>query len=277
MKNLFIILIIALISVSCSPKKNEIVTKVEGDNIEEQMIAAYEAGVKALENGDIIYATKKFNESELLYPQSKWAPKASLMSAYAYWSQSYYQNSVDELNRFLNTYPKNPNLDYAYYLLGMNYFDSIIDEKKDLKPLRESKKYFEILVKKYPDTDYALDAKYKLDLIQDIYAAKELYIARHYIKKQKWIAALNRLKTIVDEYQTTIFIEEALHRLVEVNYIIGLEDEAKKYAKILGYNYQSSEWYKKSYNIFQMNDKNLLRETKFDQKKKLLDKVKSFF
>jgi outer membrane protein assembly factor BamD len=277
MKNLFIILIIALISVSCSPKKNEIVTKVEGDNIEEQMIAAYEAGVKALENGDIIYATKKFNESELLYPQSKWAPKASLMSAYAYWSQSYYQNSVDELNRFLNTYPKNPNLDYAYYLLGMNYFDSIIDEKKDLKPLRESKKYFEILVKKYPDTDYALDAKYKLDLIQDIYAAKELYIARHYIKKQKWIAALNRLKIIVDEYQTTIFIEEALHRLVEVNYIIGLEDEAKKYAKILGYNYQSSEWYKKSYNIFQMNDKNLLRETKFDQKKKLLDKVKSFF
>jgi outer membrane protein assembly factor BamD len=277
MKNLFIILIIALISVSCSPKKNEIVTKVEGNNIEEQMIAAYEAGVKALENGDIIYATKKFNESELLYPQSKWAPKASLMSAYAYWSQSYYQNSVDELNRFLNTYPKNPNLDYAYYLLGMNYFDSIIDEKKDLKPLRESKKYFEILVKKYPDTDYALDAKYKLDLIQDIYAAKELYIARHYIKKQKWIAALNRLKTIVDEYQTTIFIEEALHRLVEVNYIIGLEDEAKKYAKILGYNYQSSEWYKKSYNIFQMNDKNLLRETKFDQKKKLLDKVKSFF
>ena len=144
MKKLFIILIIALISVSCSPKKNEIVTKVEGDNIEEQMIAAYEAGVKALENGDIIYATKKFNESELLYPQSKWAPKASLMSAYAYWSQSYYQNSVDELNRFLNTYPKNPNLDYAYYLLGMNYFDSIIDEKKDLKPLRESKKYFEI-------------------------------------------------------------------------------------------------------------------------------------
>ena len=277
MKNLFIILIIALISVSCSPKKNEIVTKVEGDNIEEQMIAAYEAGVEALENGDIIYATKKFNESELLYPQSKWAPKASLMSAYAYWSQSYYQNSVDELNRFLNTYPNNPNLDYAYYLLGMNYFDSIIDEKKDLKPLRESKKYFEILVKKYPDTDYALDAKYKLDLIQDIYAAKELYIARHYIKKQKWIAALNRLKTIVDEYQTTIFIEEALHRLVEVNYIIGLEDEAKKYAKILGYNYQSSEWYKKSYNIFQMNDKNLLRETKFDQKKKLLDKVKSFF
>ena len=269
MKNLFIILIIALISVSCSPKKNEIVTKVEGDNIEEQMIAAYEAGVEALENGDIIYATKKFNESELLYPQSKWAPKASLMSAYAYWSQSYYQNSVDELNRFLNTYPNNPNLDYAYYLLGMNYFDSIIDEKKDLKPLRESKKYFEILIKKYPDTDYALDAKYKLDLIQDIFAAKELYIARHYIKKQKWIAALNRLKTIVDEYQTTIFIEEALHRLVEVNYIIGLEDEAKKYAKILGYNYQSSEWYKKSYDIFKMNDKNLLRETKFDQKKKI--------
>lgn len=277
MKNLFIILTIALISVSCSPKKNEIVTKVEGDNIEEQMIAAYEAGVQALKDGDIFYATKKFNESELLYPQSKWAPKASLMSAYAYWSESYYQNSVDELNRFLKTYPKNPNLDYAYYLLGMNYFDSIIDEKKDLKPLRESKKYFEILLKEYPDTDYALDAKYKLELIQDIYAAKELYIARHYIKKQKWIAALNRLKTIVDEYQTTIFIEEALHRLVEVNYIIGLEDEAKKYAKILGYNYQSSDWYKKSYNIFQMSDKNLLRETKFDQKKKLLDKVKSFF
>ena len=237
------------------------------------MIEAYKEGVSALDKGDVIFAAKKFKEAELLFPQSDWAPKSALMSAYAYWTQGYYSNSIEELTRLLKLYPKYKYLDYAYYLMGMNYYDSIIDEKKDLRPLSKAKKYFIKLQKDYPDSDYALDAKYKLDLIEDILAAKEMYIARHYIKK--WAAAINRLKTVITEYETTIYIEEALHRLVEVYYTIGLEGEANKYAQVLGYNYQSGKWYEESYRIFNKEYKVKKKEDK--NKKKLLDKIKSFF
>ena len=245
--------------------------------METEMIRVYKEGVEALRSGDANFASKKFNEAELLYPQSEWAPKASLMSAYSYWSQQYHNDSIVELQRFIELYSTNQNLDYAYYLLAMNYYDSIVDEKKDLKPLLQSKKYFEIVVKKYPNTDYSLDASYKLGLIKDILAAKELYIARHYIKKQKWIAAINRLKNVVNNYETTIFVEEALHRLVEVHYIIGLEGEAKKYAKTLGYNYKSSKWYKKSYRIFNQNYETINFTKRKNKRKNLTEKIKSLF
>ena len=276
MKNYFLIFIFILLH-SCSQKSEEVVTKVEGDSIEIQMIEAYNAGVEALDMGDALFAAKKFNEAELLYPQSDWAPRSSLMASYAYFQFGYYSNSVDELERFINLYPKNKNLDYAYYLLAMNYYESIVDEKKDLKPLTEAKKYFNFIIKEYPDTDYALDGKYKLELIEDILAAKEIYIARYYIKKEKWIAAVNRLKFIVNNYGTTIFVEEALHRLVEIYYILGLEDEARKYAKTLGYNYQSGEWYKQSYKIFNKDYSFNIKKKNKETDKKLLDKIKSFF
>ena len=276
MKNLFLIICLVFLF-SCAQKSEEISTRIEGDSLEAQMIEAYNAGVAALEQGDILFATKKFNEAELLFPQSEWAPKASLMASYAYWKEAYYKNSVEELKRFIKLYPKNENLNYAYYLLAMNYYDSIVDEKKDLRPLTEAKRYFNIVIEKYPESDYALDGKYKLELIDDLLAAKEIYIARHYIKKEKWIAAINRLKIIVSDYDTTIYIEEALHRLVEVYYLIGLEEESKKYAKTLGYNYQSSEWYKESYRIFNKDYKVKKIDPKNEPKKKLLDRIKSFF
>ncbi len=273
---LFLILFTPLI-ISCSQNEKNIITKVEGDKLEEQMIKAYEEGVKALDQGDVLFASKKFNEAELLYPQSDWAPRASLMASYAYWTQGYYSNSIEELKRFLTVYPKSKNLDYAYYLLAMNYYDSIVDEKKDLRPLQEARKYFTKVIKLYPDTDYALDSKYKIELIQDILAAKEMYIARHYIKKEKWIASINRLKKILEKYDTTIYVEEALHRLVEIYYIIGLENEAEKYASVLGYNYQSSKWYKQTYKVFNKDYELKKKQKKEVKKDKLLDKVKSFF
>ena len=276
MKNFFLITCLILLF-SCSQKTEVISTKVEGESLETQMIEAYNAGVQAMEQGDILYATKKFNEAELLFPQSEWAPKASLMASYSYWKGAYYSNSVNELKRFIKLYPQNENLSYAYYLLAMNFYESIVDEKKDLKPLTEAKKYFNIVIKQYPESDYALDGKYKLELIDEMLAAKEIYIARHYIKKEKWIAAINRLKIIISDYDTTIYVEEALHRLVEVYYIIGLEEESKKYAKTLGYNYQSSEWYKESYRVFNKNYKAKKIDKKNEPKKKLLDKIKSFF
>ena len=274
-KRVIILILFLIFFQSCSPKSENVTTKVKGDNLEQQMIEAYEEGVAALEKGDVIFAAKKFNEAELLFPQSDWAPKASLMAAYGYWTQGYYSNSIEELKRFLRLYPKYKNLDYAYYLIAMNYYDSIVDEKKDLRPLNQAKKFFLKLRADYPESDYALDAKYKLELIQDILAAKEIYIARHYIKKEKWAAAINRLKTVVTEYETTVYIEEALHRLVEVYYIIGLENEASKYAQVLGYNYQSGEWYKETYRIFNKDYKTIKKRDK--KEKKLLDRIKSFF
>ena len=271
-----IIILFLLILNSCS--KNKISENyTENKNLEAEMIKAYNQGVKALEKGDVSYAAKKFNEAELLFPQSDWAPRASLMAAYAYWTQQYHNDSIIELKRFIKVYSNNKNLDYAYYLLAMSYYDSIVNEKGDLKPLLESKNYFLILQKKFPESDYSLDAKYKLELINDILAAKELYIAIHYIKKKKWIAAINRLKNIVNNYETTIFIEEALHRLVEIHYIIGLENEAQKYAKTLGYNYKSSKWYEETYSVFNKDYKKKIIDKKRNKKEKLTDKIKSFF
>ena len=266
-----------LILSSCSKSNDNIVSVIEGDSLETQMIIAYKEGLQALEEQDVFYAVKKFNEAELLYPQSPWAAKSALMSAYAWWSQGYYSDTIDELKRFIKLYSNHDNLDYAYYLLAMSYYDSIIDEKKDLKPLIEAKKNFKIVIEKFPDTDYSLDAKYKLDLIEDNLAAKEIYIARHYIKKQKWIAAINRLQNILKFYDETIYVEEALHRLVEIHYILGLEIEAKKYATTLGYNYKSSEWYKKSYKVFNKNYSITKIKEKKKKRKKLTEKIKSFF
>ena len=272
---LFLISIIIL-SVSCSKNKPKEST-LSGNSLDQQVIEAYEAGKKSLEEGDSLFAAKKFNEAEILYPQSELAPKAALMAAYSYYKQDYYQDAIAELQRFTKIYPKNTNLDYAYYLMAISYYEQIVDETKDLNSIINAKKTFEIILKDFPNTDYALDSEFKLDLINDILASKEMYIGRYYFKKKKWIAAINRFRTIVDYYDTTVYTQEALHRLVEAHYILGLKDEAKKYAQVLGYNYQSSKWYEKSYIFFdEMYEKNK-EITKNKKNKIILKKFKSLF
>ena len=272
LKNL-IVYVIILFLISCS--KDNKVSIVKEKNIETQMIEAFEEGYKELENGDVLFAAKKFNEAELLYPQSQWAPRAALLAAYSYYSQDYYYDAEYELNRFLKVYPNEKSIPYAHYLLGMVYYERIVDEKKDLGPLVMAEEKFKFIEKNYPNTDFALDSSYKLDLIQDYLASKEMYIGIHYIKKKKWIAAINRFKNVVNLYQETSFIDEALHRLVELHYKLGLIEESQKYASLLGYNYQSSEWYSKSYKIFNHNYKSKLeikkeKEGIFKKFKKLL-------
>ncbi len=271
--NKSILTILILLSVSCS--NNEKVSIVTEKNIETQMIEAFEEGYKELENGDVLFAAKKFNEAELLYPQSEWAPKAALMAAYSYYSQDYYFDAEYELKRFLKVYPNEKSIPYAHYLLGMVYYEKIIDEKKDIGPLVQAEEKFRFIEKNYPETDFALDSSYKLNLIQDYLASKEMYIGVHYVKKKKWIAAINRFKNVVNNYQETSFIDEALHRLVELHYYLGLVEEAQKYASLLGYNYKSSEWYSKSYKIFNKNYKSKIeikkeKEGIFQKFKKLL-------
>ena len=266
-------LIIFVILTSCS-SENKKISIIEESDLELQMIDAYKEGYEELEKGDVIYAAKKFNEAELLYPQSKWASKAVLLSAYAYYSQNYYDRSIEELERFIKKYPNHKNMDYAYFLLAMCYYENIIDEKKDLEPLLLSKQKFEFILENYPDTDFALDSKFKIGLIQDVLASKEMYIGKYYLKKEKWVAAINRFKYVIEEYDQTIFIEEALHRLVEINYKLGLIEESQKYANLLGYNYQSSEWYKKSYKVF---NKSYETEKIKKEKKGVISKFKKIF
>ncbi len=262
-------------TLGCSKKIEEKISTLKGDQVELQMIETYQAGVTAFEKQNYLEAAKKFNEAELLFPQSDWAPKASLMAAYSYFSDNYYNDAINQLENFLKIYPKDNRASYAYYLLAMAHYNKIIDEKKDLEPLRESKKGFEYIIKNYPNTEYAMDSNFKLGLIEEVLASKEMYIAKHYIKKKKWIAAINRLKYIIDEYETTIYVEEALHRLVEVYYTIGLTDEAKKYATVLGYNYDTGDWYKKSYKIFNKDYKSSYKKIKKQKKTPLLKKLKS--
>ena len=270
----YILIIFILVLTSCKNEKKE-VSVIEETSIDLQMIQAYNEGLKNLELGDAIVAAKKFNEAEILFPQSKWAPRASLMSAYSYYSQEYFSNAIGELERFLETYPSHERVSYAYYLLGICYYDQIVDEKRDLKVIEDAKKNFEKVIKDYPKSDFALDSEYKLELIEEILASKEMYLARYYIEREKWIPAINRYKKVLENYERTIFIEEALHRLVELHYKIGMIDESKKYASLLGYNYQSSKWYQESYKIFNKNYKKKIKVKKRKKKFITLEKIKS--
>jgi outer membrane protein assembly factor BamD len=274
-KNFFFIFLLIVLN-ACNKSEFQI------ENIKEkkqdlEMISTYKEAYEAMNEGDPFYAAKKFLEAELLYPQSKWAPKSALMASYSYYMQNYYAEAISNLDRYLKTYPSDKNHSYAYYLKAMCYYESITDEKRDAAPLLKAKENFSFIVKNYPQTEFASDAVFKLNLIEDILASKEMYLGRHYIKKEKWIAAINRFKVVLDEYDKTIFVEEALHRLVEINYKIGLLEESRKYANLLGYNYLSSNWYKKSFKVF--NEDYEIRTKKLIEKNKggITDKFKKLF
>jgi len=249
-KHIIFLFIYLIFVVSCSKDKSKVDTVLLQQDVEAEMVLAYKEGMRQLELGDALFASKKFDEAEILFPQSVWAAKASLMSAYALYSQNYYSDALFNLNRHLKNYPKDKNLVYAHYLIAICYFEQLYDEKKDLKPLVKAREKFEYILKKYPNTDYAIDAKWKMRLIVDQMAAKEMHIGRYYMKMEKWIGAINRFQFVVKYYDTTIYIEEALHRLVEIYYKIGLVEEAQKVAVVLGHNYSSGEWYKNSYRVF---------------------------
>ena len=269
----FLILILFILSISCSKQKEKI-SIVEEKSLEMQMVEAYNKGLIELEKGDAIFAAKKFNEAELIYPQSIWAPRASLMAAYSYFSSFYFADAAMELEKFLDRYKNHPRRDYAYYLLALSHYEQIVDEKKDLNEILKAKEYFEILKQKYPDTEFAIDSDFKLGLIEELLASKEMYLARYYVDREKWIPAINRFKTVVRDYETTIYVEEALHRLVELHYKIGLVDESKKYAFLLGYNYQSSKWYEETYRILNKDYVKISKRKNKGKKDSILKKFK---
>jgi len=275
MFKVFLILLLSVfLLLACSKKDN---TEIVSEPTEKEMVVAiYAEAVDALKKGDAFYAAKKFKEAESLLPQSEWAAKASLMASYAEYSRNAFSKSIFGLERHIANYPADKNIPYAHYLIAICYYEQILDEKKDLQPLVQAKEKFEFIILTYPETDYAIDARFKLDLIIDQLAAKEMSIARYYMKTEKWIPALNRLKIVVEKYDKTVFIEEALHRLVEVYYKIGLVEEAKQAAAILGYNYQSGKWYERSYKVF--NEKYKTKKIKKTKEMGLIRrKIKGLF
>ena len=271
-----ILILFSLIFLYSCSKKTENIKVIKETDQKMEMISAYKNGMDLFEIGDYFASSKKFLEAEILFPQSEWAPKSVLMASYSYYMQSYYTLAIENIKRYFKTYPNDKNNAYAHYLLAICYYETIEGEKKDLAPLLLSKKEFNFVIKNFPNTDYAYDAKFKIDLINDILAAKEVYIGRHYIKKKKWIPALNRFKNVLKEYETTIHVEEAIHRLVEIYYKLGMEEESLKYASLLGYNYNSGEWYKETYKIFNRKYEISAPEKK-KEKSKILGKIKSLF
>ncbi len=245
LRRLTLAIILSFLVLSCSKDKKivyEPSTKVDA-------FAIYEEGLKAFEINDFFYASKKFSEAELNFKNIDLAAKSAIMSSFSLYGINFYTEALENLNRYLKKYPADRNVIYAHYLIAIIYFEQISDEKKDLAPLVKAKNKIDSFLKSYPNSEYAIDLRFKKDLIQNQLAAKELFVARFYISTKKWVPAINRLKVIVNDYDQTIFIEEALHRLVEINFHLGLEEEAKRYANILGYNYNSSEWFEQSYKI----------------------------
>ncbi len=266
-RRLFLIFIFLTSIQSCSKEE-----KLYEPTVKQNPYKLYKEALDAFDKNDFFFASKKFSEAELNFDKIELSAKSAIMSSFSLYAINFYDEALDNLNRYLKTYPSDKNVIYAEYLKTIIYYEQISDEKKDLKPLIEADKNIDNFIKKYPTSDYSIDLKFKKDLIKNQLAAKELYVAKYYISTQKWIPAIKRLKIIVEKFNQTIFIEEALHRLVEINYHIGLKEEAKKYANILGYNYNSSKWFEQSYKILN-KDYEIQKFTK----DKGLNKSDSFF
>ena len=272
---IFVFFVVTALLLSCSKEELKKST-IKEKSLELQVGEAYKEGMVALENGDVLYAAKKFNEAEMLFPQADSASQSAILAAYSYYTQDYYGDAIAELKRFIRVYPTHKDLGYVYYLLAICYYEQIVDEKKDLQSIVNAKENFNVVLKNYPNSEYAIDAEFKIDLIDDILAAKEMYLGRYYFDKKKWISAINRFRKIIDDYDTTIYAEEALHRLVEVHYTIGLINEAEKYAQLLGYNYQSSKWYENSYSLFDKTYEKRKKQRLKSYKKKRGGLIKKF-
>ena len=265
---LTLVIIFSFLVLSCSKDKKI----VYEPSLKVDAFAIYEEGLKAFELNDFFYASKKFSEAELNFENIDLAAKSAIMSSFSLYGINFYTEALENLNRYLKKYPADRNVIYAHYLIAIIYFEQISDEKKDLKPLIKADNKIDFFLKSYPNSEYAMDLRFKKDLIQNQLAAKELFVARFYISTKKWVPAINRLKVIVKDYDQTIFIEEALHRLVEINFHLGLEEEAKKYANILGYNYNSSEWFEQSYKILN-KDYKIKNLSKSKKEKGFIEKI----
>jgi outer membrane protein assembly factor BamD len=231
----------ALLLAGCGEEREVYVEREVGD--------LYNSAVNALEAGSWTESAKLFDEVERQHPYSVWATKAQLMAGYAYYEGNRYDEAVLSLNRFIQLHPGHRDVPYAHYLKALCYYEQISDVARDQQMTERALEALEEIVRRYPDSKYARDARLKIDLTRDHLAGKEMAVGRYYLTRQHYLAAVNRFRRVVDNYQTTTHVPEALHRLVEAYTAIGLEDEARKAAAVLGHNYPGSEWYVDSYSL----------------------------
>jgi len=271
LKKIFSNLLVFLLILSCSSSNDKPLVTPTKEKISLSKLWSF--AMDDIENNDAESAIEKFKVVERDYSFTDWAPRSLLMISYIYYEANRCVDAISAIERYIKFYPNNIDRVYAEYLKGVCYFEDVSETSKDQEKTILAINQFKFLINNYPNTEYAEDAKYKLDLLNDLMAGKEMYVARYYMNKQKWAAAIGRLKTIVDKYQTTIYIEEALYRLVEIYHKLGLEEDASKAAAILGYNFNSSEWYKKSYLLVSTNQTILPKKDKsfLDGFKKILN------
>jgi len=246
MKPLFFTLpfCLALISLSaCSGRSDKPAPSAQ----ERPVDVLYLEAADALDAGDYQTATRQFEEVERIYPYSRWATQAQLMAAYASYRDARYNEAILALDRFIELHPGNPNVDYAYYLKALSYYEQISDVTRDQSITKQAMDSFETLMRRFPDSRFARDVSLKLDLVHDHLAGKEMEIGRYYLERNQMNAALNRFKRVIRDYQTTSHVPEALNRMVEIYLTLGLKGEATRVAAVLGHNYPGSEWYEHSY------------------------------
>ena len=260
-KKVFCILLIFFSIISCSSSEDKKLTDLSKKN-KIELPALWKFAIDDFNNSLPEEAIEKFKLVEKDYSYTEWAPRSLLMIAYVYYEANRCADAISAVERYIKFYPNNIERIYAEYLKGVCYFEEVSEFSKDQDNTFKAINQFKLLISSYPNTEYANDAKYKLDLLNDLLAGKEMYVARYYMNIQKWGGAINRLQTIIEKYQNTIYIEEALYRLVEIYHKLGLVEDASKAAAILGYNYNSSEWYKKSYLLVSANQTTLPKKDK---------------
>ena len=249
LKNHVLFLIFALISLlfsSCSDSQNSIGIGVSEDKAAEEI---FNSGERELLRRRYDDAAEKFKEVERLYPYSDWAKRALIMQVYSFHKDKEYENVVSAANRFIEFHPKDKDIPYAYYLIGLSYYDQVLAIGRDQKLTQEALKIFKLIIKEYPDSEYASSSQIKFDFLKNQLASKEMEVGRYYLKRSHYVSAINRFRGIIEDFSTTSQVPEALHRLVEAYLSLGLTDEAQTAGAILGYNYKSNEWYERSFEL----------------------------
>jgi len=249
LKSHVLFLIFALISLlfsSCSDSQNNIGIGVSEDKAAEEI---FNSGERELLRRRYDDAAEKFKEVERLYPYSDWAKRALIMQVYSFHKDKEYENVVSAANRFIEFHPKDKDIPYAYYLIGLSYYDQVLAIGRDQKLTQEALKIFELIIDEYSDSEYASSSQIKFDFLKNQLASKEMEVGRYYLKRSHYVSAINRFRGIIEDFSTTSQVPEALHRLVEAYLSLGLTDEAQTAGAILGYNYKSSEWYERSFEL----------------------------
>jgi outer membrane protein assembly factor BamD len=237
--------------------------------VEQPVNTLYNQAMNALSERRYKDAAKQFDDVERQHPYSIWATKAQLMAAYSLYQENAYQDAINALNRFIQLHPGNRDIAYAYYLKALSFYEQVTDVERDQSNSEQALSSLEELIRRFPDSPYAKDARRKIDLVKDHLAGKEMEVGRFYETRGLYLAALNRFRTVVEKYQTTTQVPEALHRMVECYMALGIVDEARKTAAVLGYNYPRSQWYIDSYQ--------LVENVKIDRQNGAPKKDNSFF